>query len=1717
MKPELRHVLALSSTFCITGAHAATDLWTGGQADNIAWGQPANWDSGIHPAFDNAQEVIFYQLGAAHADRSNIGAHRIINKLTINENVDASMLIATENNGGAGQQLRFDGASAGIFIDAGAEGQVRIGEANAANEGQIRIFDGATFSGTGKGIDIVHNGTGELILSGTEVFNENGGASASVAKSGSGVLTIDGNNFLSGTLHVQNGRVNFNSDGSGGSAGITWILEDGVDIGNTSGGGANLGDVAGITILGAFDYVSEADRNLLIGNTGSTIFTLEANSTIDVGSGANANLQLEGVVAESGGSFSITKTGLGILRFRAPMNHTGGTIVSEGELHLGNDGVGTTATPGTGTVTINSPAVLVDRGGTNDRSWANVITGDGTLTKLDNHTLTLSGNSTFSGETIVDRGVLLLTGATTGGPSFYTINNEGTLAGDGGSTEGDIDASSGGALDPRKGGFAIGFDNVSLHDISTGTLAVEIDGVGDHDSLTVTGSLDITDTVLDTTGSDIVPPTASPITIIDGTTSPIIGTFAGLPEASTFVVNSQLFEITYLGGEGFDVVLTPLNDPVVEIAADSGEVTEGTPAGFTLNALPTPSGADITVNLSYSGLAEDGSDFTGVASIDILDGNPSADLDLTTIGDGVLEGAELLTVTIDSVSGAGSVVGLQDNASLVLLDGNSSPVDGDALAQTVIDAGSPVALADILVSDEAGGSSVVTGTSVEPAFIYRGLVNEVSFGDGFTGLDNSQNAAAQAGGSESGFVLSPNPSEPDGFSLEISFTPRAADVVGGGNHRHVWDLGGTANGTGLYLIDGIPYLVSKMNTNGAAAPVSLNDTDWDGNAICVPLSGSPLLANQRVSLAVRFLLDSVEYSLDGSAPTSVPLSNRNTLSNWHGNPDINFGEIDPDNGGRAALSTTAGDFEVGTYSSLTDGTSAVTYCRFWNKSDGSISATAGTAETVTATLTIRNWTSDATEGSLSASSGNGETYLNGVWTASGLASVNTALAAMEFIPGTAPVTVLDVTIDDQTSTGETTGTIIIANAAPNTVYVDDSFVAGRGDSITDADLGTGGDQGATYGYDAFRTLSEAVALVDPAGTIIMNDGDYSADGAQLPGTVTLQLTDTVGGVVIGSLGADEGTSIDIQGNDLTIGDDDPNTDFIDGPITGLGTLTKVGTCRLSLRGVNTFAGPLTVSDGFLRIGTLPGAPPLLGSLTSDIVVNSPGVVEFNASETNLTLTHSTLISGDGTVGATGPGTLILNGPANTFTGGFVLGFGINSDINEGAALGGQNGIVSISDPAQLGAGLIEARGAQLRTTVPGLVIAQDIDIYGGGLRLGGANDFELSGTITPVGNLRGIGNYGLEGRTFTLSGTLDTDGSGVTQPLVLDALEGADNGDFVITADIVGAGAFNTGSSFDDAVAACSGAHSYAGGSLLEGGTLLVNGTHTLGGPYNVNNTATLGGSGSIDALINVNAGGSLAPGTSVGSLAAQFGLNFGDNSTFEVEIDSSVPSSDSVFATVGDVSIGNTVALSVTDIAGSSSVLPIGTKLVLIDYTGVALSGEFDGLTEGATVTAGANSFTISYVDNSSTAVTLTAAGASSAYTVWASGFPGLVGGFEDDDDGDGVSNGAEWYFHNSDPTVAESLVSPLGSPTATGPGTYTFTHLRPVDSSGSTVTYEWSADLSTWTGSGGSEAGVTVDVVPGVTVPDADPDYETVTVTVTVTAGTPGAVFSRVNVTFP
>ena len=166
-----------------------------------------------------------------------------------------------------------------------------------------------------------------------------------------------------------------------------------------------------------------------------------------------------------------------------------------------------------------------------------------------------------------------------------------------------------------------------------------------------------------------------------------------------------------------------------------------------------------------------------------------------------------------------------------------------------------------------------------------------------------------------------------------------------------------------------------------------------------------------------------------------------------------------------------------------------------------------------------------------------------------------------------------------------------------------------------------------------------------------------------------------------------------------------------------------------------------------------------------------------------------------------------------------------------------------------------------------------------------------------------------------------------------------------------------------DNTQAFSGANSYSGTTTVDGGVLLVNGTHQQAvvnpsayeddyssydgnpvGDYTVNSGGTLGGIGEIgstgDNVDVVVAGGVIAPGASVGTLTVNGGVSFGDSSTFAVEVEADAV--DKLVA--GALSIGADVALDVS-VLGSA----VEGDYVIAEY--LSLTGTFASVTEGFSV----------------------------------------------------------------------------------------------------------------------------------------------------------------------
>ena len=84
----------------------------------------------------------------------------------------------------------------------------------------------------------------------------------------------------------------------------------------------------------------------------------------------------------------------------------------------------------------------------------------------------------------------------------------------------------------------------------------------------------------------------------------------------------------------------------------AGSITEGESGSYTVS-LSQPATTDVTVKLTYSGTATDGSDYTAVTTVTVPAGQSSITFDLKTIDDALAEGAETITISVGDITGGG--------------------------------------------------------------------------------------------------------------------------------------------------------------------------------------------------------------------------------------------------------------------------------------------------------------------------------------------------------------------------------------------------------------------------------------------------------------------------------------------------------------------------------------------------------------------------------------------------------------------------------------------------------------------------------------------------------------------------------------------------------------------------------------------------------------------------------------------------------------------------------------------------------------------------------------------------------------------------------------------------------------------------------------------------------------------------------------------------------
>ncbi|EBJ5208170.1 fibronectin-binding autotransporter adhesin ShdA, partial [Salmonella enterica] len=315
--------------------------------------------------------------------------------------------------------------------------------------------------------------------------------SGSLVKTGTGELTLSGDNSYSGDTTITGGTLTADHADSLGTGVIanSGVLQVGEgELENTlSGSGA-------LVKTGTGELTLSGD-NTYSGGTTITGGTLTADHADSLGTGVIANsgvLQVgEGELENTlSGTGSLVKTGTGELTLSGDNTYSGGTTITGGTLtadHADSLGTGVIA---------NSGVLQVGEG-----ELENTLSGSGLLVKTGTGELTLSGDNTYSGGTTIDDGVLIATNVNALGGG--DVDNTGTLKLD---AEGEFNLANvttqSGATTELAKGTTLNVDSLTQQADSTlnidlskanGESAITADSVTLGGTLNVTGIGSVTD------------------------------------------------------------------------------------------------------------------------------------------------------------------------------------------------------------------------------------------------------------------------------------------------------------------------------------------------------------------------------------------------------------------------------------------------------------------------------------------------------------------------------------------------------------------------------------------------------------------------------------------------------------------------------------------------------------------------------------------------------------------------------------------------------------------------------------------------------------------------------------------------------------------------------------------------------------------------------------------------------------------------------------------------------------------------------------------------------------------------------------------------------------------------------------------------------------------------------------------------------------------------
>jgi autotransporter-associated beta strand protein len=400
--------------------------------------------------------------------------------------------------------------------------------------------------------------------------------------------------------------------------------------------------------------------------------------------------------------------------------------------------------------------------------------------------------------------------------------------------------------------------------------------------------------------------------------------------------------------------------------------------------------------------------------------------------------------------------------------------------------------------------------------------------------------------------------------------------------------------------------------------------------------------------------------------------------------------------------------------------------------------------------------------------------------------------------------------------------------------------------------------------------------------------------------------------------------------------------FYDNSTAGSATITNEGGTYYLGAGATTFLDSSTAGDGLFIAN---------GSLYNGIFGNA-NVHLSQSSKAN----NGRFIANGGKVSGANGGAIILNDDATAESGTFYA----NGATVDGAFAG--RVIFSFGEPTAATATLIatggtgDNDGGEIVFAYSSVGAEARVELFGNGF-------LDLRDHDTPeltIGSLEGDGLVFLGGANLSVgSNNLSTSFSG----LIEETSEGTTGALTKIGASIL----------------TLSGVNTYAGGTTVHAGGLVINNTTGSGtgtGPVQVT-AGTLAGRGIIAGTVTIGTGSGtgafLAPGkgaSTLTTLTIQRALTFKPDSTYTCRLNTKKTKADQVVAKGVTIESGAQFNFKVI----GNKELRVGKSATVISNTSAnSISGTFANLPDGSTFTIGANSFQADYTGGNGNDLTLT------------------------------------------------------------------------------------------------------------------------------------------------